>query len=176
MGDKYAGERYDPSLGVCSDIELTFDGQYLRMLIGNGDQYHYPAVSGVQGEQGGFDYSIGAQMGGVGGPIPEGEYWVNPEEIWENGLFKRGSTDSWGDYRLTIHPHTTTVTYKHGGFFIHGGKSFGSKGCIDLAYSINKFVSDIRKRVGQRECQIPLTVDYGNTKGRTRDRASVEQD
>jgi hypothetical protein len=167
MGDKYADERYDPALGVCSDIELKFDGKYLRMLIGNGDSYHYPAVSGIPGKYGRFDYSVAAQMAGPGGPIPEGEYWVNPEEIWENAWYKRGSYDSWGDYRLTIHPHTTTVTYKRGGFFIHGGKVFGSIGCIDLAYSINAFVADIRKRVGQRECQIPLTVDYENDKGHT---------
>jgi hypothetical protein len=167
MGDKYASERYDASLAACSDIELNFDGEYLRMLVGSGDSYHYPAASGISGKYGRFDYSVAAQMGGPGGPIPEGEYWVNPEEIWENAFYKRGSTDSWGDYRLTIHPHTTTVTYKRGGFFIHGGKSFGSIGCIDLANGINKFVADIRKLVAKRECQIPLTVDYGNDKGRT---------
>ena len=38
---------------------------------------------------------------------------------------------AWGNYRITIHPFTTTETYGRGGFFIHGGDQLGSAGCID---------------------------------------------
>ena len=68
--------------------------------------------------------------------------------------------DSWGKYRITIHPFTTTNTFHRGGFFIHGGKTPGSLGCIDLTSNIEAFVSSLRKEGAIRKCQIHLTVEY----------------
>jgi hypothetical protein len=87
-------------------------------------------------------------------------YWMNPDELWTNSWYKRGSEASWGKYRITIHPFSTTETHKRGGFFIHGGKVLGSVGCIDLTSHIEEFVSNLRGEGAMRKCQIHLTVIY----------------
>lgn len=69
MTDKYAGERYDPSLAMCSSLELAFDGALLTM--GGGKKtYSYPAASGRPAKDGSFNYSKEAQMGGGGRANP----------------------------------------------------------------------------------------------------------
>jgi hypothetical protein len=159
MADKYAGERYDSSLAMCSAIELTFDGSKLEMT-GGSKTYSYPAASGKPTKDGQFVYTKEAQMAPFGGPIPAGVYWINPDELWTNSWYNRGSEASWGKYRITIHPFTTTDTYKRGGFFIHGGKVLGSAGCIDLTHHIDKFVSDLETEGAMRKCQLHLTIRY----------------
>lgn len=159
MTDKYAGERYDPSLAMCSTLELSFDGAQLTM--GGGKKtYSYPAASGRPAKDGSFNYSKEAQMGGPGGPIPEGVYWINPDELWINRWYKTGSRDAWGNYRITIHPFKTTETFMRGGFFIHGGKTLGSAGCIDLTKYMDTFVNDLQSELATKKCQIHLTVKY----------------
>lgn len=78
MSDKYSGERYDPALAMCSTLALRCDGTQLTMTGGT-KPYTYPAASGRPAKDGGFNYSKAAQMGGPGGPIPEGVYWINPD-------------------------------------------------------------------------------------------------
>ena len=71
------------------------------------------------------------------------------------------SDDAWGDYRITIHPYPAAQTYSRGGFFIHGGISRGSDGCIDLTSNISKFYRDIHRELnGNTNCYIELTVRY----------------
>jgi hypothetical protein len=123
-------------------------------------QYSYPAVSGSPDSRGGFDYSATRQRTRNAGPIPEGVYWIRPDELWENAWYKRASVGAWGDYRITIHPFTTTTTFGRGGFFIHGGATRGSIGCIDLTSNMNSFAQDLIKESGLRKCQIHLTVEY----------------
>jgi len=159
MTDKYAAERYDPSLAMCSSLELFFDGSKLIMK-GGSKEYSYPAVSGKPTKDGKFIYNKEAQKGSFTGPIPEGVYWINPDQLWTNRWYKSASEDAWGEYRMTIHPFTTTETYKRGGFFIHGGKVLGSAGCIDLTSNIDTFVNDLQKEGAIKKCQIHLTVKY----------------
>ncbi len=159
MGDRYADERYDSALAMCSALELFFDGATLK-ITGSSKTYNYPAASGRPSKEGKFNYSQEAQKGGPGGPIPEGIYWINPDELWTNRWYKSGSEAAWGKYRITIHPFTTTETYKRGGFFIHGGKVLGSAGCIDLTSHIETFVADLTKEGALKKCQIHLTVKY----------------
>jgi hypothetical protein len=159
MAEKYAEERYDPSLAMCSALELKFDGLKLE-VTGGSEVYSYPAASGKPTKDGKFTYTKEAQKASFSGPIPEGVYWINPDELWTNKWYKRGSEASWGKYRVTIHPFTTTDTFKRGGFFIHGGKVLGSVGCIDLTSHIEKFVSDLEREGAMRKCQIHLTVSY----------------
>jgi hypothetical protein len=97
------------------------------------------------------------------GPIPGGKYWVDPAELAMNHFYRRHfSRDSRGDYRLTIHPFTTTdILNREGGFFIYGGKTPGSKGCIDLTSQINTFVGHLMAELGYLgNCQIHLLVQY----------------
>lgn len=162
--DGYESERYNPTLPHCGGIKLEFNGKKLFMS-GMTDimcfAHSYNAVSGRPDASGGFDYSVEAQKKKGKGPIPEGTYWIRPDEFWENAWYKRGSYTAWGNYRITIHPFTTTETHGRGGFFIHGGDVAGSAGCIDLTGEMDKFYNDVRCLVGgSSTCQIHLVVKY----------------
>jgi len=108
-----------------------------------------------------FDYSMSAQQDRNTGAIPEGTYWKQPEELWQNRWWSPRSRSSWGNYALSIHPFHSTVTFGRGGFFIHGGDQLGSKGCIDLALSMDRFVQDLMEAISfQPKCSILLRVKY----------------
>jgi hypothetical protein len=157
---KYESERYDPSFAHCSLLSLHFDGKRL-LLFGGKTEYSYPAVSGKPSKDGKFNYTPEHQKTPNGGPIPEGTYWINPNEIWELEWYDFWTNENaWGKYRVTIHPFRTTVAHGRGGFFIHGGKNPGSIGCIDLTSNITQFVRDLEKEGARRKCQIHLTVKY----------------
>jgi len=165
MPNDYTEERYDPKVPVCmkSRIELMFDGSFLR-ATGTKAALVFHAVSGKPNEKGEFDYSTERQKIAYKGPIPAGEYWVQPSQMWQNNWFKsivRTPRSAWGNFRLTIHPYPNTQTYGRGGFFIHGGAAPGSAGCIDLTVNIDSFVEKLTKELeGLPECYIPLTVRY----------------
>jgi hypothetical protein len=155
----YSHERYDPTLKRCGGLSLSFDGTKLT-IMGAGFTKSYSAVSG-QRKNGNFDYSVERQKQKVSGPIPAGSYWIRPDELWTNAWYKRGSYSAWGNYRITIHPRKNTDTYGRGGFFIHGGDTPGSIGCIDVAKDMDQFIDDLMKQVGRdKSCHIPLEVRY----------------
>lgn len=159
----YSNERYNPSLAYCKgSIRLDFDGNKLTMYGGANLPYTYPAVSGRPTGPGGFDYSSERQRISKAGPIPAGIYWIRPDELWGNAWYHvTASRSAWGNFRISIHPFTTTETFGRGGFFIHGGDTPGRAGCIDLSLSMDKFVSDLRREVGEnRTCKIHLSVTY----------------
>lgn len=174
---EYAANRYNPTLPYCGEgnISLFFDGKKLHMsVIGKDSCYklEYNAVSGLPDAKGGFDYSRQRQAKADVGPIPEGRYWINPDEFWEKAWYKFGMGSAWGNYRITIHPFVDTNTYgsvgpvtglfvPRGGFFIHGGSTPGSKGCIDLSGEMDKFFNDLKDLIGKNtKCHIQLTVRY----------------
>jgi hypothetical protein len=157
MSNNYSSERYDPALARCTNLALLFDGKHL-VITGGRESYEYPAVSGKMNRDRQFNYSRDTQRIASSGAIPEGKYWIRPDELWERTSIKdtyykiflgeegrRRHQEGWGDFRITIHPFTTTVTHEGGGFFIHGGKFPGSAGCIDLTQHMGKFVSDLKK-------------------------------
>jgi hypothetical protein len=170
MASDYSSERGNPTVAACQtpvglhDVSLTFTGDQLH-LRGGGALRSYPAKSGGTSA----NYAS----------IPKGRYWVQPAELWSRGLLTNtalcisaaassktchemidGHTAAWGDYRLTIHPYPGTNVGDRGGFFIHGGAAFGSKGCIDLAGGMNRFVEDLGSLLGSRRanCYIDLEV------------------
>ncbi len=87
------------------------------------------------------------------GPIPEGSYMVDPANTqkisslsnWQKfksnfgGSAWPGGTDSWGNIRTWLTPLVGTNTYGRSDFSIHGGKTPGSAGCIDLTNKNNSF-------------------------------------
>lgn len=163
----YASERYDPTLPYCGGtIELRFNGEKLTMsgLIDNKRPFsiNYAAVSGTPDRNNNFDYSIERQKKRDQGPIPEGKYWIRPDEFWENSWYKLWDRySSWGNFRITLHPFTKTETYGRGGFFIHGGTSPGSIGCVDLTGEMDGFYKDIQVLTeSNSHCQIELFVAY----------------
>ncbi|MDR2881609.1 MAG: DUF2778 domain-containing protein [Azoarcus sp.] len=169
MSDKYEKERGIPQVPMCmqSPISLRFDGASLRITGAHGHNLitSFRAVSGKPIKDKGFDYSIERQKISGQGPIPAGNYWIKPSEIWENSTFRSLHPSNryagWGAYRITIHPYPSTETYGRGGFFIHGGTVPGSQGCIDLTTSIVSFIQQLDELLkGRPECHIPVYVRY----------------
>jgi hypothetical protein len=122
----------------------------------------FPAVSGRRTNEGKFDYSMDRQKIANQGPIPEDKYWIQPSELQKNAWYRFGNPSAgWGDYWITIHPYPSTETYKRGGFFIHGGRTPESAGCIDLSINMNHFVETLANELKNGGiCYIPLTVWY----------------
>ncbi len=160
--DKYAHERGKPAVPQCgrSTVLINFDGHML-VLRGSKYQFSWVAVSGRPDNKGGFDYSTGRQGKGEQGPIPQGEYWIDPAEIWERPWYKFAMEPAWGNFRVTLHVMPGTDTRGRGGFFIHGGDTPGSAGCIDLTTSMDRFVLRLRSLLqGNPNCFVPVRVQY----------------
>lgn len=81
--DIYAHERGDPAVPQCgaSRVSILFDGKMLRMRSPK-VHYSWSAVSGRPDGNNHFEYSVARQQLAGVGPIPAGEYWVNPSELW----------------------------------------------------------------------------------------------
>jgi hypothetical protein len=170
----YDSEQGDPKTALCTcmngkdagkGLKLLFDGHYLKTHVGGVVDSAQHARSGMPvGNQ--FDYGSERQKNKDEGPIPEGEYWISPSEIRSPGLSSPLfliNTDSWGFYRITIHRYAGTNTHGRGGFFIHGGDKFGSKGCIDLAGFMGHFVRRLNELVPTRVVQVPQRVELKST-------------
>jgi len=134
---------------------------FLRMATGKSVKV-YSAVSGKPDDRGNFTYTMERQTIEKKGPIPEGKYWISPSQLQENHFYRIfNPTAAWGDNWITIHPYPSTETYGRGGFFIHGGNSPGSAGCIDLTTHMKDLVVDLNNELqGDLNCYIPLTVQY----------------
>ncbi len=158
---EYKKERYNPDLPLCVGVSLVFNGRNLTLRYGS-KSLRYMAVSGVPTNNV-FDYSQKQQKKQDIGPIPEGRYWIRPDELWTNGWYRPRSKRGWGNFAISIHPFVSTTAFVRGGFFIHGGAVPGSKGCIDLTLSMDRFVCDLLHVIGNTpKCQVPLLVKYGN--------------
>ena len=82
--DPYAAERYDPPSPQCGDISLTFDGKFLTMrsvVSGQIRRRLYRAYSGKPSSSGASSYSLERQKTPNVGPIPAGNYWIQPDEM-----------------------------------------------------------------------------------------------
>jgi type VI secretion system (T6SS) effector TldE1-like protein len=169
MPDPYANERGEPVVQQCTQPRsaywLLFDGYYLKLHLGQRLTQAWHARSGSSGNKGVFDYTPARQSVKRGGPIPEGEYWIQPDELATRPSaleFWRGSWNeaAWGEQRITVHPRPQTATLGRGGFFIHGGTNWGSAGCIDLTYGMTSFAKAVSPLTG---CHLPVKVDYRGT-------------
>lgn len=133
-------------------IYLVFNLKVLKVKDLTYD-FDYPDLSwiGTSGREGYQDRKY--QSFRDKGPIPEGEYIVDPsntQSFSEVSIINRlkgmigfgtwpGLTVSWGYYRTWIIPTEETNTYDRYGFSIHGGAYPGSAGCIDLTSNNDRF-------------------------------------
>jgi RHS repeat-associated protein len=145
--------------------------------------YSTPAVSGRPSEEGLFDYSHNRQKEGSTGPLPEGNYIVNPKDVRQLSLFDDmvgtvlaptmlfgkkygafpGGSSAWGMARLEINPHSVNIDgVIRSGFTIHGGEDPGSAGCIDLLRGEVSFFAWLQKYSSPND--VKLFVDYGDVK------------
>ncbi|WP_211346771.1 tlde1 domain-containing protein [Actinokineospora cianjurensis] len=137
-------------------VEMVFDGATLTL----GTQ-SWVAVSGHPDAAGAFDYSPARQrLEGVG-PIPAGVYWVDPSQMVDlssRWFYASRYEGPWGTHRITVHPFDTTHTFGRGGFFIHGGSTPGSAGCVDLTSSASAFARALS--TVPLNTKVKLTVRY----------------
>ena len=92
---------------------------------------------------------------------PRRRYWLDPSQLVdlrERWLYSIRYETAWGTHRITIHPFDSTHTFGRGGFFIHGGTSAGSAGCIDLVDQM----ADFARRLGATppNTKVKLTVAF----------------
>ncbi|MCF8212259.1 MAG: DUF2778 domain-containing protein, partial [Cryomorphaceae bacterium] len=137
-----------------ADVELNFDLNTLKVSDANYNVdmpgLEWKGTSGREGYQNPESQNLKDK-----GPIPEGQYLVDPARIqsisdissWDifKGNFGGGTwpglEKSWGENRTWLTPSTTTNTFGRSGFTIHGGAVPGSAGCIDLTSRNNSFHS-----------------------------------
>ena len=136
---------------------LRFDGQNLHWQDGNNSSASWRAMSGQPWAQDVISQRIADE-----GPIPEGVWKVDyssrinanrNKDQWGNR-----SRDSWGEDLVRVTPQAGTHTYGRSGFNIHGGKNFGSEGCIDLS----KGSSDFMRYLDDYGNDMDLVVEYKN--------------
>ena len=141
-------------------MSITFNGHHLLMSV-RGKSYVYPAISGEPDSSGRFGYSKEQQQRKALGPIPAGQYWIDPDQLWHRGWYQFSAASGWGNYRITLHVMPGTQANGRGGFFIHGGDVPGSAGCIDLTSQMDAFVATLLKLVAdERDCYVPVHVVY----------------
>ena len=160
-------------------VYFTFDGQHLTFIDNSGgghEEIPIGAVSGRPNADGSFSYSKESQSEVGKGPIPEGTHLIDLATMRKTadrtfvdklgavspikiGKFP-GGTNAWGEGRVDIQldPKAPART----GITIHGGKTPGSAGCIDVVDK-DKELFDIFENVARRQRQVPLIVDYSNT-------------
>src|SRR5689334_20829072 len=112
-----------------SSFQLHFDGSNLHVFDDATNLIRsFLATSGRRGST--FEHQDIKDYG----PIPEGRYTLDPKSFSEGGIL-RNLTGDWGKWRAPLEPFPGTNTYGRSGFFIHGGDSPGSAGCIDIGHA-----------------------------------------
>ena len=152
---------------------LVFDGTTLTLWSDDGTGkprkvFTVPAYSGAPGsgkrDQGVENY----------GPIPEGEYTLDPSqtssytESWLDGVLHprkyNSSPEGWGPKRVPLDGRRGTNMRGRGGFFLHGGDYVGSAGCLDVGPWILYVLRMVSALTGGKP--IVLIVDYSNWSGK----------
>lgn len=171
---------------------VSFDGNSLDLHYQNTDSkgnispstFSVPAVSGRPDKNGQFDYSVARQEKENIGPLPEGDYKINPQGVQNLSLGhdiigtalsftqifgKRfgawpGGNYSWGMSRLDITPNAVNVNgVVRSAFTIHGGQDAGSAGCIDCMRGETLFFYKLQKH--SSGTSVLLKVDYSKLIG-----------
>lgn len=123
-----------------------------------------------------FDYSEANQRKSDVGGLPSGLYYINKSELQlisdrstydeMKGVFGGGTwgggESSWGRQRWWLKTDDKATSdklseYNRDGFTIHGGTTWGSAGCVDLANGMTDFTREIMSRFGEK---VYMKVDY----------------
>ncbi|WP_369255316.1 eCIS core domain-containing protein [Geodermatophilus amargosae] len=177
-GERQVGRAEQAGTEVLGELEATltagtgavshmeFDGSTLELQ--GSVQYTTPAVSGLRSTNrlaGGRDWTSPLYQDEPNkGPIPEGDYYVEPSEV-ENARTHNFSAGPWGQYRTRLHASLLTtarrrlLTDRTGGFYLHkDGGNDGTAGCIGIqSDTANKKVHGY---IAANSARIPLSVRY----------------
>lgn len=152
-GGKFANGAVIGAFSYAFNDAIHFDGKAVTYENDNGEVLC--TCDATSGRPGVTDVTLEDQ-----GPIPPGDYSLDsnsishPETAW--GRFKRSLTGDWGEYRAPMTPMSGTETHNRSGFFMHGGKTPGSAGCIDIG-SCEAKMFPLIKNYGK---PIPVHVKY----------------
>ncbi|MCT4575550.1 MAG: DUF2778 domain-containing protein [Alphaproteobacteria bacterium] len=143
---------------VCENC-ASLDGTALALMENKTVVDAWYAMSGKE------DYQ-GEEFTGVKnkGPLPAGTYTISPSNVQRRkdySFIKRytswpGGEDSWGNERIWLTPDKENDMKGRDGFSIHGGTSFGSSGCIELAGSMSEFLDVFE----EYDTELELRVRY----------------
>ncbi|SDL49069.1 hypothetical protein SAMN05660337_3082 [Maridesulfovibrio ferrireducens] len=126
---------------LVKELRAYHGNKTLEIYSDDGPRETYKYTSGRPGET---DQTIKNK-----GPIPSGEYEADPKEISEveglSYLKRRIIGGDWGHGRVPLHPSNETDTHGRDGFYIHGGDTKGSAGCIDIGDKDRTFFKNFRK-------------------------------
>ena len=149
--------------------ELNFDGKKLDWVENDEVKHSWQAMSGKP------DYQTRDAMNKPNlGPIPEGNWYLPQQNLqnfsdlslkdqaisWSGHGRWPGGTGSWGKYRVRLEPDTNTDTMGRKNIFMHGGSTFGSRGCVDLQKNMDDFV----KKYKEYERDMLMRVKYPNNR------------
>lgn len=135
-GGKFGNGAMTGAFSRAFNDELHFNGKKLKWVDDDGNTVEeWDAVSGAPGTTS-EDQGVSDR-----GPIPEGEWTVDPENSNYDKWYKLGwgDNDSWGDVRTIIEPNAGTDTFGRDQMYMHGGTIPGSIGCVDLTIHNNAF-------------------------------------
>ncbi|MGK5093523.1 DUF3892 domain-containing protein [Deltaproteobacteria bacterium TL4] len=135
--NQFKSDNLDSIAISCNENDcLLFDLKYLYLKAQNGRiKRKWKATAGNQGSTAQDQYKSDY------GPLPEGEYEVrfdktldfeNSKSLWDK-LKWIVKSPSWGFVNTPLYPSKDNEMYGRGDFYIHGGTTPGSNGCIDLA-------------------------------------------
>ena len=128
---------------------LTFNGKELSWVEDGIPKKSWKAMSGKKGYQCREYTEVNDH-----GPIPEGKWILRKgsgqhyepnESRFLGNLFQESwkkRPDSWGNSRIKLEPEIDTDTKGRTAMYTHGGKDFGSGGCVDLASGMEDFYQD----------------------------------
>jgi len=145
---------------------IDFDGS--QVTVSGAVSKTYRAVSGLMAnapQAGGVDYT-GPEFQDLAdkGPIPEGDYYLDPAEV-ESNPPGRFNVSAWGRYRTRLHETIGTGLMRHattsrsGGFYLHQDANHnGTAGCIGLWNATDN--REIHRLIKANSEQIPVHVDY----------------
>ena len=143
-------------------MNLVFDIRSGRLTVttDGGTTYSINATSGRGGCQN--NPALSCQKSHFEGPIPTGMYSIDPHDMSDPGFFGdagRRLTGDWGDWRIRIKSYTIGK-YGRTNFFIHGGDTKGSAGCIDIGGGIlgNSYTDLLKKDILSSNSIIKLEV------------------
>lgn len=134
---------------------LGFNGKELSWYEDDNKVASWKGMSGKPGYQC-KEYDVVKNKG----PLPEGKWLVRQSQhqnydqtqtTWgriKNNLGGgewRGGKDSWGNNRIWIEPAKGTDNKNRVDLSIHGGKEYGSGGCIDLTDKMDEFTDRFKK-------------------------------
>lgn len=119
-----------------------FDGKSLTLYENDKKIKSWDGMSGKPDYQGKENQRVKGK-----GPLPEGTYVARQSKYQErkdSDIFRKyynwqGGERSWGKSRVWLHPSLQNNMFGRDKFTIHGGKTPGSSGCIDLTSQMDDF-------------------------------------